>query len=234
MLRIEHAVEAQTKTENDIKVKSELPIPVLKMNKRDKHLTEQEKIEKSKNDTHLKQSRLIESQNKNLLIIMWICISPMGRVLQLLVRFLRGFVTMNDIFTYVNVPVVKMLLYIAVSLFLISLFIHRLLGAILGIMLRSYLRKSIVNKNGRYDIHFGWISYRGIFDLNQIVIRDFMWRNPPEFGKTPYLIRCKVIAVSFSLPMLINMILNNFNKIVLGEVLIDSLEVYFERGSFVY
>lgn len=227
-------IDAQAKAETDIKIKSELHFPVIEKNKRSKQLTEAEKIEIAKNDTHLKQSRIVESQNKNLLIVMWICISPMSRILQLLVRYLRGIVTMNDIFNYVNKPVVQIVLYIAVSFLVISLFIHRLLGAIVGIILRSYLRKSVVNKTGRYDIHFGWISYRGIFDLNQILIRDFMWRNPPEFEKTPYLIRCKAIAISFSLPVLINMILNNFNKIVLGEILIDSLEVYFERGSFTF
>jgi hypothetical protein len=143
---------------------------------------------------------------------------------------LIGELTVEKFLFYVNVPGIKMMLYVVASIFMISLIIHRLLACIIGITLRAYFRKSLKN-TGKYDIHFGWISYRGVFDLNQLVVRDITWRNPPEFSRTPFLLHCKAIAVSFSPVDFFNLIVGSSNRIAFDEITIDSLEIYFERGE---
>ena len=198
-----------------------------------KKLQEEEKINKIKNNPCLKQSRSYEIQNKILFSIMWLCFLPIARVIQLFIRTIRfavGELTFDKFLFYVNLPGLKLLVNFLVSIIFISLIIHRLLGCIVGFFVRLGLRKTLKN-NGRYDIHIGWISYRGIFDLNQIVIRDLMWRNPPEFKRTPFLIHCKAIAISFNPMDIFRLIVGQSNRIVFDEIVIDSLQVYFERGN---
>ena len=43
----------------------------------------------------------------------------------------------------------------------------------------------------------GWISYRGFLDVNQLVLHNVMWRNPPAFADTPFLLRIRQLQVSF-------------------------------------
>lgn len=64
------------------------------------------------------------------------------------------------------------------ALLIIGLVAHRIAAFILGVIIRRILSKTF-KYTGRFDIHIGWISYRGIFDGNQLIIRNIVWRNPP-------------------------------------------------------
>lgn len=113
--------------------------------------------------------------------------------------------------------------------FIFFLIGHRVVGYILGLILRVVLRKSFqAASDGKFEIYIGWVSYRGFLDRNQLVISNIMWLNPPEFRKSPYLLRCRELSVSFNFWDMVDTI-RYLKAIKFEEIVIDSLEVYFER-----
>ena len=111
----------------------------------------------------------------------------------------------------------------------IYLVIHRILGFVAGLILRYFLCGSLFSYDGRFDVHFGWISYRGIFDRNQLVIGQILWRNPPGYTETPYILRCHEISVTYDPFALIDLILTG-KVLKFDQVIIDTLEVFFEKA----
>ena len=91
------------------------------------------------------------------------------------------------------------------------------------------MQKELVNY-GQYDIHIGWASYRGFLDKNQVVLSNVVWRNPPQYDKSPYMLRIKELSVSFSIMALYRTI--KYGKVLsFDQVIIDSVEVYFEKPT---
>jgi len=116
------------------------------------------------------------------------------------------------------------------TFFLVLYFLaHRLAAVVVGLILRICLRKRLI-PDGSFTIHFGWISYRGPFDSSQLVFANIMWRNPPIFKRTPYLLFCKRLSVSFTLWNLGKMIFYG-REIIFDEIVIDGLVVYFDRQT---
>lgn len=108
---------------------------------------------------------------------------------------------------------------------------HRVLGYIAGLGLRLFLRwlfKVPLTQTGVFDIHFSWISWRGFLDKNEVVIRHGIFRNPPSFNKTPFLLYVKEITVSFDLFEFIKLCAYG-KEIVFDMVLLDNVEIFFER-----
>lgn len=105
---------------------------------------------------------------------------------------------------------------------------HRILASIAGVVLRVMLRGRF-QSDGSFDIYCDWVSYRGFWDKNELVFGNLLWRNPPEFKKTPFLLACRELKVSFDLHDLFQTILY-LKAIKFDEIVIDGLEVYFERN----
>lgn len=114
------------------------------------------------------------------------------------------------------------------ALIFLCLFGHRLLAYLGGLLLRRWLRNSASN-NGFFDIHVGWVSLRGPLDHTQLVLHDVLWENHPSFRRTPYLLHASELSVSLclvDLPALLRL-----RAVKLQDVVVDSLEVFFERAD---
>lgn len=105
---------------------------------------------------------------------------------------------------------------------------HRIFASVVGGLIRMLLRGTYTS-DGSFDIYCDWISYRGIWDKNELVFSNLVWRNPPEFKKTPFLLACRELKVSFNLFALFQTILY-VKSIKFDEIVIDGLEIYFERN----
>ena len=117
-------------------------------------------------------------------------------------------------------------------LFALSQTAHRLVAHALGVILRYALRQSYTANRHLFDIHIGWVSYRGFMDHNQLVIHNILWRNPPEFKDTPYLLRIRQLSVSFNPFNLVSFHKNGELKgLEFGDILIDGFELYFEKAN---
>lgn len=75
------------------------------------------------------------------------------------------------------------------------LFAHRLIAYLIGFIARRVLRKQFWNDSGLFNVHIGWISYRGFVDRQQIVLSNVIWLNPPGYENTPYLLHIKEVII---------------------------------------
>ena len=82
------------------------------------------------------------------------------------------------------------------ELLFIYLYINRILGHLVGYLIRS---DKDHEKSGKFNIHIEWISFRLGLDWNQVVIHGIEWRNPPGFNKTPWLLRIEEVSVAIDL-----------------------------------
>ena len=73
------------------------------------------------------------------------------------------------------------------------LFAHRLVAYLIGFIARRVLRNNFWEDSGIFNIHIGWISYRGLVDRQQIVLSNVIWLNPPGYENTPYLLHIKEV-----------------------------------------
>eukprot|EP01041_Mallomonas_annulata_P007664 gene7663-15685_t len=113
------------------------------------------------------------------------------------------------------------------SLTLVSLIMHRVTAFIASFLLRFFLGR-LMGVSGAFNIHIGWLSYKGFFDRNEIVLYNVVWMNHPSFIHSPYVLRIKEVSVSFDLLALISTIRFQ-TPITIDRVYVDGLEVYFER-----
>lgn len=177
------------------------------------------------NDPHVKMMKRVDTQNLLITIatLFTICVYIINFA-GLIFSALTG--ADAQIQTTPKLQIIAQTLLIGFIFFLIS---HRVIGYLLGLILRVILRKSFqAASDGKFEIYIGWVSYRGLLDRNQLVISNLMWLNPPEFKKSPFLLRCSEISVSFNFWDMINTV--RFVKAIkFEEIIIDSLEVYFER-----
>lgn len=129
----------------------------------------------------------------------------------------------NNVFTAIQT------IFILSFLWLVA---HRIAGYILSIFLRFILRKHCCSigsaDNGVFDVHIGWVSYRGFWDHNELTIRHLVWFNHPIFNRTPYLLRIKELTISFDISALIST-LRSGSSLKFDHVLVDGVELYFER-----
>lgn len=116
------------------------------------------------------------------------------------------------------------LLYFIVILFMM----HRLLACILGMGLRMYLTKSLRN-NGKFDIHIGWASIRGLVDTVEVVLHHVVLRNPVGFNQTPYVLFIKKIHFVFPTTSLLQFLWHR-HVLKLDEVCVYTVELFAERA----
>lgn len=123
---------------------------------------------------------------------------------------------------------------VGVILFL-ALFGHRFLGYIAGFILRGLLRQTWIEQSEIWNIHFGWIAYRGLIDHQQIVFHDVIWLNPAEFNQTPFIVYVKEITISVGIVDLVTILRGMSDlpalTIHIDEITIDGAELYIERAS---
>ena len=129
-------------------------------------------------------------------------------------------VLFNSIFT------TKFALEIIMAVVFIQLVIHRILGFILG----TYLTNLLGTPNGAFQFQFKWIAIRPGYDHNEIVIHQFIWKNPPRFKETDYFVMVKQLVIRFDIVSVINAIRYG-QDIVLHYVEIDSIDVFIEKGK---
>lgn len=119
------------------------------------------------------------------------------------------------------------ILELLTSLLLVGLTYHRLCAYVILFCFRLFLSGSLIY-TGKFDAHCEWIAVRGTFPYIEVVIRNFLWRNPPQFKKTPYLIYCHHFRIHFN-------VLDWYKTIMYGRtckygsVEINSLEIFHEK-----
>lgn len=84
--------------------------------------------------------------------------------------------------------------------------------------------------NGFFDIHMAWVSIRGVVDRVELVLHDVIWLNHPNFTHSPFVLYIKEIRVSFE-PIHTIYALRYSGGLKIDEVMIDSMEVFFERAD---
>lgn len=79
------------------------------------------------------------------------------------------------------------------AIFYFCLLAHRLVAYLIGFIVRRILRKQFWEDSGTFNIHIGWISYRGFMDRQEVILSNVIWLNPPGYDKTPYLLHIKEV-----------------------------------------
>lgn len=110
-----------------------------------------------------------------------------------------------------------------VVLILITFTIHRLLGFLVGTIIRYYLN----DNSGKYDIHVEWLSLR-LIDKNELILSNIYWKNPPNY-QSPFLLHVREASVTFDLN--IYTIIRDKNILKFNEIVLDGIEIYFEKPS---
>ena len=118
--------------------------------------------------------------------------------------------------------VVVELLVVFVVLFL---FIHRVLGYLLGVYLRSICDPDRI---GIYAFHFDWVSLRVGLDQNMVVLHGFRWDNPALFKKTPYLLRINEVSLVIDAMSVYGAIVHG-KSIKIPSIRIDQADIFVER-----
>lgn len=118
--------------------------------------------------------------------------------------------------------VVVELLVVFVVLFI---FIHRVLGYLLGVYLRSVCDP---DRMGIYAFHFDWVSLRVGLDQNMVVLHGFRWDNPALFKKTPYLLRINEVSLVVDAMSVYGAIVHG-KSIKIPSIRIDQADIFVER-----
>jgi hypothetical protein len=118
--------------------------------------------------------------------------------------------------------VVVELLVVFVVLFI---FIHRVLGYLLGVYLRSICDP---DRMGIYAFHFDWVSLRVGLDQNMVVLHGFRWDNPALFKKTPYLLRINEVCLIIDAMSVYGAIIHG-KSIKIPSIRIDQADIFVER-----
>ena len=170
-------------------------------------------------------SRDYEKENYIYTIVVIFAIG--GWVCTMLVRLFQ-YVVLGHSVNILGLTTMQVLLY-ALAFAVIA---HRLIAYIAGLIIRIVLRNQM-SYNGKYDIHIGWISYRGILDRCEVVIHNLVWRNPSEhFHRSPYILHVKEVSVSIRTADLIAMLRDPYNGVIkVHQVLIDTVEVFIEKSD---
>ena len=170
-------------------------------------------------------SRDYEKENYIYTIVVIFAIG--GWVCTMLVRLFQ-YVVLGQSVNILGLTTMQVLLY-ALAFAVIA---HRLIAYIAGLIIRIVLRNQM-SYNGKYDIHIGWIAYRGILDRCEVVIHNIVWRNPSEhFHRSPYILHVKEVSVSIRTADLIALLRDPYNAVIkLHQVLIDTVEIFIEKSD---
>ena len=170
-------------------------------------------------------SRDYEKENYIYTIVVIFAIG--GWVCTMLVRLFQ-YVVLGQSVNILGLTTMQVLLY-ALAFAIIA---HRLIAYIAGLIIRIVLRNQM-SYNGKYDIHIGWISYRGILDRCEVVIHNIVWRNPSEhFHRSPYILHIKEVSVSIRTADLITLLRDPYNAVIkVHQVLIDTVEIFIEKSD---
>ena len=173
----------------------------------------------------------IQSNNyerENYIITAIVVLGLGGWILTIIPHLFQYYILRRFNVNILGITTIQLLLYVLVF----SLLAHRLVAYVAGLAIRIILRNQM-SYNGKYDIHIGWISYRGIFDRNEVVIHNIVWRNPSElFHRSPYILHVKEVSVSIRTADLIALIRDPYNAVIkVHQVLIDTVEVFIEKSD---
>lgn len=85
---------------------------------------------------------------------------------------------------------------------------------------------------GTFDFDIGWISYRGPFDRNEIVVSNIIFRNPPEYNKTPFLLHVKEVCIAVDMISVFSLITGGLkDPLVVDHVVVQGVELFLEKVS---
>jgi len=119
-----------------------------------------------------------------------------------------------------------------VSLLLLLAAIHRALGFVGALFLRRWLQNWLCKELDAYDLHVGWLSLRGIFDRQELVIGDLVWRNPRGFTTTPYFLYVREVTLGLSASNIYEFIIyKKGTALKIEKFVLDSVEIHFESGG---
>lgn len=114
-------------------------------------------------------------------------------------------------------------------LLILLLFSHRLIAYSVCFLIRQVLRSLLCAwYEGAFDFDIGWISYRGFFDRNEIVISNIIFRNPPQYSKTPFLLHIKEISVAVDFGSIYGLSVRG-DPLVMDHVIVNGLDLQIER-----
>lgn len=98
----------------------------------------------------------------------------------------------------------------------------------LGYSVTKYLKYLMNTPSGAFNLNFDWISLRLGLDESEIVLKNFIWKNPDIFSKSPYFVKVQRMGIRFQPETVISAI-RNITPIEVSEVEIDGVSVYIER-----
>jgi hypothetical protein len=105
-------------------------------------------------------------------------------------------------------------------------FLHRMLGKGLTMLLQSIM----MTPSGGYNMSFNWLSLRLGLDESEIVLKDFVWHNTPQFTESPFFVKVKRLAIRFNPNTFVNAVLKG-TPISVTDIDIDGVVVYIERHA---
>lgn len=109
---------------------------------------------------------------------------------------------------------------------LVSAFFHRFLGYVVGLLLNRLLG----TEAGAFQFEIGWIALRLGLDQNEIIITNFVWKNPPRFKVSPFLFKVDQLLLRFSMDTLYKAITKG-SSITVHYLEINRVDFYMEKGN---
>lgn len=100
----------------------------------------------------------------------------------------------------------------------------------------AYLTNLLGTSRGAFQFQFDWIALRFGLDENELVVSNFVWKNPPRFirpgdkDSKDYFVRVRKLLVRFSMDTVYRAIVNGDCAIKIYYAEIDHLMVNIEKG----
>jgi hypothetical protein len=121
---------------------------------------------------------------------------------------------------------------LVVFLLVVSIY-HRVLGWLVGLIVRKSLGgKSVAPRS--FNIHFDWIAVRLGLDMFEIVVDNFQFRNPPSANTKKYqvhenFVRIKQLRLSVCPHRLVEALVSGGTSIKIYEITVDGIEINLEK-----
>lgn len=135
-------------------------------------------------------------------------------------------------YAYQTLILFKIVTSTVICTLLTLMYIHRIIGVAVTYFLQTHVR----NGNA-LNMSIDWISFRLGFDRNEIILKNFVWYNPPLFKSTPHFIKVHQIIVVIDVKSTVQEFLfKNTRKsshptVYIHSVEIDTCHVYIEKGK---
>lgn len=165
----------------------------------------------------------------NVILVKSFCMALIAAAIRAVVSIIyfivKGQVTLKNalLYSYYLYRYIFTLLEGAGLVFVVWLYAHRFLG---WVVTHTLYRKLGMHKpKGSFIMEFGWVSLRVGLDLNELIISDFVWKNPPgRYPHSPYFLKISSCILRFNASSVLRAIYDHRESIIIENLEIENIE----------